>query len=105
MMESAGWQVLVVRVPLDPDYEAGVRKLQALQEWLAQNHKPVTLFRANGTPRSEVVCLAVPVEAADKALAWRAFCNELGLAAGMVQWRTAPYRPIALEPPFKMEFD
>jgi hypothetical protein len=102
-MESAGWQVLVVRVPLGEDYELGVRKLQALEAWLADNHRPVTLFRADGRPRSEAVCLAVPAGMPDKALAWRTFCNELGLAAGMAQWRIAPYRPAAHELPLGPE--
>jgi hypothetical protein len=104
-MESAGWQVLVVRVPLDEDYERGVRNLQALQAWLADNHRPVTLFRADGKPRSEAVCFAVPAGMSDKALAWRTFCNGLGLTAGMAQWRVAPYRPAAHEPPFAMELE
>lgn len=104
-MESAGWQILVVRVPLQADYESGVRKLQAMQEWLARNHKPVTLFRSDGRPRSEVVCIAVPVEMPEKALAWRALCKDLGVASGLVQWRAAPYRPVQHEPPFSMELD
>ena len=104
-MESAGWQILVVRVPLAADYEAGVRKLQAMQDWLAEHHRPVTLFRSDGRPRSEMVCIAVPAEMPDKALAWRALCKDLGVASGLVQWRSAPYRPIAHEPPFTMELD
>ncbi|MGD9915526.1 MAG: hypothetical protein AB7S80_15720 [Rhizobiaceae bacterium] len=104
-MSDAGWQILVVRVPLAPDYEDGVRKLRALQQWLARHHRPIALFRADGRPRSEAVCLAVPADEPDKALAWRAFCNEIGVAAGMVQWRAAPYRPPPLEPPFRMHLD
>ncbi len=83
-----------------------MRKLQALQQWLAQNHKPVTLFRADGRPRSEIVCLAVPVEDADKALAWRA--PSATSSASPPAWCSGAPRPTgrsALEPPFKMEFD
>ncbi|MGE0503355.1 MAG: hypothetical protein AB7I79_21935 [Rhizobiaceae bacterium] len=104
-MDEAGWQNVVVRVPLMPDYEAGVRKLRALERWLADNHRPVALFRADGRPRGEVVCLAVPAERPERVLAWRSFCGDLGVSAGMVQWRTAPYRTLPPEPPFSMGLD
>ena len=94
-----------MRVALDADYEDGVRKLRALEAWLARNHRPVALFRADGRPRSETVCLAVPADLPEKALAWRSFCGDLGVAAGMVQWRTAPYAPARPQPPFSMDFN
>jgi hypothetical protein len=100
-----GWQLVVVRVGLDTDFEDAVRKLRILEQWLAENHRPHALFNADGRPRSDAVCLAVPVARADKALAWRSLCNELGLAAHMVQWRAAPYRPQMPEAPFNMSLD
>lgn len=103
--EHPGWRNMVVRVPLASDYENGVRKLRALEHWLAEHHRPVALFRADGLPRSDVVCLAVPDDRPDKALAWRAFCGELGVGRGMVQWRTAAVPAGASAPPFRMEFD
>jgi hypothetical protein len=91
--QSEGWQIIVVRVP-DAASQAGARrKLEAMERWLAEHHRPVALFNADGRPRSETVCLALPLEQSDRALAWRTFCGEIGLAGHMVQWRAAPYRP------------
>ena len=104
-MDRAEWQNLVVQVPLQADYEAGVRTLRAMERWLATHHTPVALFRADGRPRSNVVCLAVPADLPEKALAFRTFCGELGVASGMVQWRTAAYRPMPVRPPFTMDLD
>jgi hypothetical protein len=100
-----GWQLVVVRVGLDTDFEDAVRKLRILEKWLAENHRPHALFNADGRPRSDAVCLAVPAARSDKALAWRSLCNELGLAAQMVQWRAAPHRPPSGELPFEMSLD
>jgi hypothetical protein len=100
-----GWQLVVVRVDLDSDFADAVRKLRVLEHWLAENHRPHALFNADGRPRSDAVCLAVPAARADKALAWRSLCNELGLAHQMVQWRAAPYRPQLPERPFEMSLD
>ncbi|MBX3578411.1 MAG: hypothetical protein KF723_14500 [Rhizobiaceae bacterium] len=96
---------MVVRVPLASDYEGGLRTLRALEHWLAEHHRPVALFRADGRPRSDVVCVAVPEDRPEQALAWRTFCGELGVARGMVQWRTAALPPVPSEPPFSMDFD
>ncbi len=90
---SKGWHTLVVTVPLKPDRDAGLAKLRLLERWLAENHKPVPLFRPDGQPRTTTVCVAVPVENAAKALAWRSFCAQLGLSGSMVQWHVAAWRP------------
>jgi hypothetical protein len=89
-MGSAGWHALVVRVGFDAGYEDGVHKLRTMEAWLARHHRPLALFRPDGRPRSSVVCLAVPVEQGETALAWRGLCRELGLADALVQWRIAP---------------
>lgn len=90
---APGWRNLVVRVPLRPDYEAGVRKLRALERWLADNHRPVALFGADGRPRGEVVCLALPADRPESALEWRGLCGDLGVAHSLVQWNTAAWPP------------
>jgi hypothetical protein len=89
---SAGWHTIVVRVPMAPEREAGLRTLRRMERWLAEHHRPMPLFHADGQPRSEAVCVAIPVENAGKALAFRSFCSELGLSGSMVQWRVTAWR-------------
>jgi hypothetical protein len=84
---TRSWHHLVVRVPLKDDAVAGVRTLRRIERWLAGNHRPVPLFHPDGRPRSDTVCVAVPSDEAHRALTYRAFCAELGLASSMVQWR------------------
>jgi hypothetical protein len=103
--ERPGWRTMVVRVPLCDDYEGGIRTLRALEGWLAEHHRQTALFRADGRPRSDVVCLAVPEDEPEKAFAWRTFCGTLGVADGMVQWRTSGELPMPPVPPFTLDLD
>lgn len=82
------WLAIAVRVKLG-EGDRDIRRMRALERWLAHNHTPRALFNPDGRPRSEVVCLAVPAGQSEKALAFRAFCGGLGLAGSLVQWRIA----------------
>ena len=82
---AAAWRHYYVRVTLAPDPEApdyrhGLDTLRRLEAWLAENHRPIALFDARGRPKSEAVSVFFDRADAAKALAYRAFCNELGLA-------------------------
>lgn len=93
------WRHFYVRVGLAldraaPDYRRGVDKLKRLEAWLAAHHHPVALFDAHGRPKSEAVSVFFDRGDAEKALAYRAFCNELGLAetllTGLIVHRRCP---------------
>ncbi|MEC9344113.1 MAG: hypothetical protein VYD64_09745, partial [Pseudomonadota bacterium] len=84
---ARSWHALAVRVPDAGDPEGERRKLRRLEAWLLRHHRRMAIFRPDGRPRSRTVCFAVPVEEADRALAFRAFCRELGLGETLVQWR------------------
>lgn len=90
---TRSWHHLVVRVPLKDDAVAGMRTLRRIEHWLAGNHRPIPLFHPDGRPRSETICVAVPSNEAHRALTYRAFCVELGLAPSMVQWRVSAEAP------------
>lgn len=82
---AAAWRHYYVRVALAPDREAPAYRraldtLRRLEAWLAEHHRPVALFDAHGRPKSEAVSVFFDRAEAAKALAYRAFCNELGLA-------------------------
>lgn len=95
----AVWRHYYVRVALAPDLEAsdyrrGLDKLRRLEAWLAAHHRPIALFDARGRPKSEAVSVFFERDDAAKALAYRSFCNELGLAdtllSGIVVHRRCP---------------
>lgn len=91
---TGSWHHLVVRVPFKDDVVAGMKTLRRIEHWLADNHRPMPLFHPDGRPRSETVCVAVPSNQAHRALIYRAFCAELGLAPSMVQWRVSSAPPV-----------
>ena len=82
---AAAWRHYYVRVTLAadreaPDYRRALDTLRRIEVWLAANHRPIALFDAHGRPKSEAVSVFFDRADAVKALAYRAFCNELGLA-------------------------
>lgn len=89
----SGWHTFVVRVPMAPDRDAGMVLMRRMERWLADNHRPIPLFHPNGEPRSLNVCVAIPVEQSEKALAYRAFCSALGISSSLIQWRVSGFKP------------
>ncbi len=86
------WRHYYVRVALAPDrhtqeYRAAVEKLRRLEAWLAAHHRPIALFDAHGLPKGEAVSVFFDLGEAAKALAYRSFCNELGLAETLLSGR------------------
>ncbi len=85
----AAWRHYYVRVALTPnrdapDYRQGLETLRRIEAWLATNHRPIALFDAHGRPKSEAVSVFFERADAAKALAYRTFCNELGLTSSML---------------------
>ena len=81
------WHVMRVTIPPGDDPVLAATTLRRVEAWLAAHHRPVALFSPAGKPRSPHVCFAAPAEQAEKALAFRMFCRELGLEGRIVQWR------------------
>ena len=80
------WRAMTVDVSARGDPLETARRLRRLEVWFAKYHRPLTFFRPDGRPRSQVICLAVPVEESAKALAFKAMCMELGIGASISQW-------------------
>lgn len=83
------WRHYYVRVRLDPDrqareYQIAVATLRRLEAWLAAHHRPIALFAADGRPKGETVSVFFERTEPEKALAYRAFCNELGLSDSLL---------------------
>lgn len=100
----AEWRHFYVRVGLaldhaTPGYRRAIEKLRQLEAWLAANHRPVALFDAHGRPKSEAVSVFFERGEAEKALAYRAFCNELGLAETLLSGRVVHRRCPRTTPP------
>lgn len=90
--DRKSWLNYVVRVALGPrvqseEFRRGVTKLKRIETWLQKNHLPMTLTDEFGQPRSETVTVFFDAAESAKALAFRGFCNELGLASTMISQR------------------
>ncbi len=81
------WHAMRVTIPPGDDPVSAANTVRRFEAWLATHHRPVALFSPAGKPRSRHVCFAVPAEQAEKALAFRMLCRELGLEGRIVQWR------------------
>jgi hypothetical protein len=86
------WLHYFVRVPLGPDassdaYRVGVLVLRQLEGWLADHHRPHQLFDRHGRPKTTLVSVFFSENERQTALAYRIFCNELGLSHGLQQSR------------------
>ena len=86
------WLLYCVQVPLGPDatsdaYRLGVAVLRRLEAWLADHHRPRQLFDRHGRPKSPLVSVFFSEAELQTAMAYRIFCNELGLSQALQQSR------------------
>ncbi len=98
------WRHYYVRVALLPDrdapgYRHALDTLRRLETWLAAHHRPVALFDAGGRPKGEAVSVFFDRGDAAKALAYRALCNELGLADAVLSGLVVHARCARTTPP------
>jgi hypothetical protein len=93
-----GW--LLVTVGLPPAGPDGGRNdqvrgllLQVLQEWLAARHRvPALLPGARGRRNSDAITVGFRFDEAETALAFRGFCQGLGVIPSLAQSRVRPNR-------------
>jgi hypothetical protein len=88
------WVQTVVRVEFGPyayseQYVDGVKTLRKLENWFRENQYHRSMFDAWGYPKypSGIITVTFPVSQAEKALAFRVFCNTLGLGRTLSQYR------------------
>lgn len=77
---------LTIRLGNDADsdeYRTGILVLRQIEAWLKDNHQPRSLFDRRGQPKSDFVSVAFAQDELDKAMAYRVFCNELGLGSAL----------------------
>ncbi|HEY5208211.1 MAG TPA: hypothetical protein VIJ42_02080 [Stellaceae bacterium] len=92
---SAGprwWLQYLVRIPVGPEtrseeYQFGLMILRQIETWLRDNHAPRALFDPHGRPKTPLVSVSFDETELEKALAYRIFCNELGLSNSLRQSR------------------
>lgn len=91
-VRADAWFVITTTLPQARhsarDDAASRRKLiRSIADWLDRHHHPVSLPNADDGRRSDVICVSFRRSEAPRALAYRSFCGELGLAASMRQFK------------------
>ncbi len=90
MIGSSGraksWVNCVVRVNLglhgySSGFRTGLTRLKKIETWLQENHLPLALMGEFGKPKSEIVTVFFDAGESAKALAFKGFCSELGIAS------------------------
>jgi hypothetical protein len=86
------WLQFLVRIPLGPEtlceeHRIGVLALRQIEGWLRENHRPRSLFDPHGRPKAELVSVSFDESQLEQAMAYRVFCNELGLSHSLRQSR------------------
>ena len=99
-----GWLYYFLRLPagrnpLADQYREAVRLRRALEGWLAENHVPRPLLDRSGRPLGELVSVVFRHDQPERVLAFRMFCNQLGLAEAMDHFRVVPGRCPRTTPP------
>jgi hypothetical protein len=80
------WIPLGTEVSSD-EYRVGVLVLRQIENWLRDHHAPRALFDSYGRPKGPLVSVSFDLTELEKALAYRVFCNQLGLSQGLRQTR------------------
>lgn len=99
-----GWLYYFLRLPsgrnpLTGQYREAVRLRRALERWLAEHHVPRPLLDRGGRPLGELVSVVFRQDQPDRVLAFRMFCNQLGVAEAMDHFRVVPGRCPRTTPP------
>jgi hypothetical protein len=86
------WLHYFVHIQLGQDvsseaYRVGVLVMRQLEAWLSDHHRPRQLFDRHGRPKSPMVSVFFSESELQTALAYRIFCNELGLSHTLRQSR------------------
>lgn len=101
---DGGWLYYFLRLPpgrnpLTPQYREAVRLRRAVEGWLAAHHVPRPLLDRSGRPLGDLVSVVFRHDQPERVLAFRMFCNELGVAEAMDHFRVVPTRCARTVPP------
>ena len=93
--------------PFCREYHDGVELLREIECWLHTNHVGYAMFDAWGFPKFPAgnVPVTFSADEAEKAMAYRVFCNKLGLGAQMHMTRiVVPDHPSLTPPPVQLAY-
>lgn len=105
-MKRTEWLQCIVNIsfgshPFSREYQEGVELLKKIEEWLRSNHFAYSMFDAWGFPKfpGGNVPVTFSADDAEKAMAYRVFCNELGLGSNLHMTRIViPEHPSLIIP-------
>ncbi len=90
------WVQTIVRISFgryafSREYFEGVRLLRKIERWLHANHLQRSMFDAYGFPKfpSGNITVTFRANEPEKTMAYRVFCNEIGIGATLDQYRIA----------------
>ncbi len=90
------WVQTIVRISFGKyafsgEYFEGVILLRKIERWLHANHLQRSMFYAYGFPKFPIGNITVTFKASEpeKTMAYRVFCNELGIGDTLDQFRIA----------------
>jgi hypothetical protein len=105
-MIRRAWIQTVVRISFgkyafSAEYIEGVRTLKKIEAWLYENQLPRPMFDAYGFPRfpSGNITVTFGAAEAEKTMAYRVFCNTLGLGRTLSQYRIVQLADTRTTPP------
>jgi len=106
LTQKSEWLQFIVHISFGPhpwsrEYDEGVALLRKIEDWLRENHIGYAMFDAWGYPKFPAGHVPVTFRSddAEKAMAYRVFCNEIGLGHTMMMIRIVNMPEPRLTPP------
>lgn len=105
-MQKTEWLQFIVHISFGPhpwsnEFYDGVTLLRKIESWLRENHIAYAMFDAWGYPKfpGGYVPVTFLSTEPEKAMAYRVFCNEIGLGHTMMMMRIVNLPEPRLTPP------
>jgi len=105
-MQKIEWLQFIVRISFGPhpwsrEFHDGVELLRKIEGWLRENHVPYAMFDEWGFPKFPAGHVPVTFKSneAEKAMAYRVFCNEIGLGHTLMMTRIVNMPEPRITPP------
>ena len=106
LMQKIEWLQFIVHISFGPhpwsnEFHDGVAQLRKIESWLRDHHIGYAMFDAWGFPKfpGGYVPVTFLSTDAEKAMAYRVFCNEIGLGQSMMMMRIVNMPEPRLTPP------
>jgi hypothetical protein len=105
-MQKIEWLQFIVHIsfgrhPWSREFHEGTALLRKIEEWLRDHHIAYAMFDAWGFPKFPAGHVPVTFRSteAEKAMAYRVFCNQIGLGNTMMMMRIVNMPEPRLTPP------